>query len=82
MWDILRDLPGTVLCAPSDVGVIAERLGLEIERHRCGVHHNDDHWDIGRFERRHLAGELANLLDALIGPALSTTSHPKAQETR
>ena len=81
VWDILRDLPGTVLCAPSNVGAITERLGLEIERHRCGVHHNDAHWNIERFERRYLAGELAHLLDALIGNTREPTpTHPTTQE--
>ncbi len=67
VWDILRDLPGTVLCDPSNVNGITERLSLAIERHRCGVHHDDDHWEISRFERRHLAGELAHLLNAMTG---------------
>ena len=74
VWDILRDLPGTVLCEPSDVGGINQRLSLEIERHRCGVHHDDDHWEIGRFERRHLAGELAHLLNAMTGSVPVATS--------
>ena len=75
VWDILRDLPGTVLCAPSNVEGITEKLSLEIERHRCGVHHDDDHWEVGRFERRHLAGQLSELLDAMTSaPSLATTS--------
>ena len=65
VWDILRDLPGTVLCAPSDVSSITEKLSLEIERHRCGLHHDDAHWEISRFERRNLAGQLAELLDTM-----------------
>ena len=81
VWDILRDLPGTVLCAPSAVDTISERLGLEIERHRCGVHYHDAHWNIARFERRHLAGELANVLDAMLGhssqPALPLAQTPE-----
>ncbi len=81
VWDILRDLPGTVLCAPSAVDTISERLGLEIERHRCSVHHHDDHWNIARFERRHLAGELANLLDVMVGHAnLPALPHANARE--
>jgi len=65
VWDILRDLPGTVLCAPSDVMGITEKLSLKIERHRCGVHHDDAHWEISRFERRNLAGQLADLLNSM-----------------
>ncbi len=74
VWDILRDLPGTVLCEPLDVGGIMKRLSLAIERHRCGVHHDDDRWEIGRFERRHLAGELAHLLNAMTGSVPVATS--------
>lgn len=74
VWDILRDLPGTVLCEPSDVSGIKQRLSLEIERHRCGVHHDDDHWEIGRFERRYLAGELADLLNTMTGSVPVATS--------
>jgi hypothetical protein len=76
VWDILRDLPGTVLCAPSQVESIREKLSLEIERHRCGVHHDDAHWEISRFERRNLAGQLAELLDAM-----TVTSSAVAQST-
>ena len=65
VWDILRDLPGTVLCTPSDISTITEKLSLEIERHRRGLHHDDAHWEISRFERRNLAGQLAELLDAM-----------------
>lgn len=69
VWDILRDLPGTVLCAPSEVSTITEKLSLEIERHRCGLHHDDAHWEISRFERRNLAGQLSELLDAMTAPS-------------
>jgi hypothetical protein len=65
VWDILRDLPGTVLCAPAAVDLMSEKLAIEIERHRCGVTFDDAHWEIGRFERRHLAGQLAGLLDEM-----------------
>lgn len=77
VWDILRDLPGTVLCAPSEVTAITEKLSLEIERHRCGLHHDDAHWEISRFERRNLAGQLADLLDAMTissSAAVATTA--------
>ena len=67
VWDILRDLPGTVLCAPAEVDQMAEKLALEIERHRCGVNFDDAHWEISRFERRSLAGQLAGLLDEMTG---------------
>ena len=75
VWDILRDLPGTVLCAPSDILAMQQKLSIEIERHRCGLHHNDDHWDISRFERRQLAEQLSDLLDAM------TCSSPRVAST-
>ena len=74
VWDILRDLPGTVLCAPSNVNGITEKLSLEIEQHRCGVQHHDDRWEIGRFERRQLAGQLAELLNVMTDTASRGTS--------
>ena len=63
VWDVVRDLPGTVLCPPSQVHTIAEGLALAIEQHRCGMHFDDAHWDIGKFHRRELAGRMATLLD-------------------
>lgn len=66
LWDIVVNLPGTTLCEPAQVGQIAERLGLLLERHRCGSNDDDAHWDIARFERRNLTAELACLLDELV----------------
>lgn len=66
LWDVVRDLPGTVLCRPGDTAGIAEALAHELERHRCGINYDDAVWDISRFERRALAGELAALLDQVV----------------
>lgn len=77
VWDILRDLPGTILSEPSKTDDIARKLALAIEQHRCGVTHDEAHWPIERFERRALAGELAGLLNGLTGetePAATTRS--------
>jgi hypothetical protein len=65
MTELVAGLPGTVLTCPRDPGGIADRLALEIERHRCGVRLDDGNWDIDRFERRRLAEEFAGLLDSL-----------------
>jgi glycosyltransferase involved in cell wall biosynthesis len=65
LWDVVRGLPGAVLCRPGQPAEIARALAHEIERHRCGIHHDDAVWDIARFERRQLAGELADLLDGV-----------------
>ncbi|MFG0331788.1 MAG: glycosyltransferase, partial [Maioricimonas sp. JB049] len=66
LWDVVVDLPGTILCPPSNTAHIAESLAHELERHRCGVDYDDAVWDIGRFERRALAAELADLLDGIL----------------
>lgn len=77
VWDILRDLPGTVLCEPSRVDDIARKLALAIEQHRCGVDFDDAYWPIERFERRSLAGELAGLLDNVTGSNEGRVPHLK-----
>jgi glycosyltransferase involved in cell wall biosynthesis len=71
LTDVVRDLPGTVLTNPREPEQIADRLALELERHRCGVRLDEGLWDIGRFERRRLAGELAGALDRLTSDASS-----------
>lgn len=66
VWDVVRDLPGSVLCEPSDIALITEQLALMLEQHRCGIEHAPSEWKIDRFHRRQLAEELACLLDRLI----------------
>ena len=65
LWDVVRDLPETRLCRPGATGSIAAALADLLERHRCGIEPVCESWDLARFERRHLAGELAALLDEL-----------------
>ncbi|MEZ6057981.1 MAG: hypothetical protein R3C01_14880 [Planctomycetaceae bacterium] len=72
LWDVVVNLPGTTLCEPSQIGQISERLGLVLERHRCGSNDDDAIWDIARFERRNLTEELADLLDELVTSSLTT----------
>ncbi|WP_437185827.1 glycosyltransferase [Planctomicrobium sp. SH668] len=66
VWDIVQDLPGAMLCTPSDVDGIALKLSLAMERNRCGFHDNDAIWPIQHFERKHLAGQLASLMNELV----------------
>lgn len=67
LWDIVRDLPGTLLCPPCAEGAIAEALARNIERHDAGlVDESNGDWDITQYERRHLTGELAVLLDEVV----------------
>jgi hypothetical protein len=42
---------------------------MEIDRHRRGARPDDVRWEIGRYERRQLARQLAGLLDAMTGAA-------------
>ncbi|MCA9079589.1 MAG: hypothetical protein KDA58_03475, partial [Planctomycetaceae bacterium] len=63
VWDVVRNLPGTMLCPPGNVAQISDNLALMIEQFRCGIDHNDALWDIDAFHRRTLAGQLAKLLN-------------------
>jgi len=66
VWDLVRDLPGTRLCPPSNVDRIASQLAEMIEAHRCGVDHVNDIWKIEPYHRRNLASQLADLLDTTV----------------
>lgn len=66
VWDVVRDLPGTLLCPPGNVQGIADALAIALERYRCGQDDHDAIWDIQRFERRHLASQLSELLNRVI----------------
>lgn len=66
VWDVVRDLPGTMLCPPSEIGSLVSHLELAVERFRCGNTDDDAIWDISRFERSHLASQLAQLLDDVV----------------
>ncbi|WP_437224697.1 glycosyltransferase family 4 protein [Planctomicrobium sp. SH661] len=63
VWDVVRDLPGTMLCPPADIEGIAEKLALAVERYRCGTDDRDAIWEIRQFERKQLAAQLASLLN-------------------
>ncbi len=68
MWDVVRDLPGTILCEPKERERMAECLAVTIERWRSNIKNDPNDWDVARFERRHQAGELAQLLSDLPVP--------------
>lgn len=65
LWRLLGDLPGTLLARPSDVNSIAANLETAIERWQQGLVYKAGDWDLAQFERRHLAGRLAGLLEGL-----------------
>lgn len=66
VWDIVQNLPGSVLCEPSQVDQIADRLELLIEQHRCGIQHSECTWDIEQFHRSRLTNQLAELLNRTV----------------
>lgn len=72
VWDIVRELPGSVLCEPANLDELCEQLALQIEQHRCGVEIPESHWKIEGFHRRQLAGELAELLGEMVQHASQT----------
>lgn len=74
VWDLVSSLPGTVLCEPQQISDITERLALLVEQYRCGIEPDDANWDISRFERRQLTGQLAEHLDRIVLKANLTSS--------
>lgn len=74
VWDLVRDLPGTVLCEPSQIDEISKQLSLQVEQFRCGVEYGENDWQIERFHRQRLAGELAELLDDTLASTALTGS--------
>ncbi len=75
LTELVRELPGSVLCNPARPREVADRLSILLEQHRLGVDASEGLWDIDRFERRNLAGELAELLDRMIVLRPGETSH-------
>jgi glycosyltransferase involved in cell wall biosynthesis len=65
MWDLLRDYPTGHLFVPADSDGIASCLGREIRRWRDGEPPHFPGWDASRYDRRHQARQLADLLQAL-----------------
>lgn len=65
-WDLLRDCPAARCHTPGDTEGIAKSLAGEMERALRDEPFDAGDWDASRFDRRHLAGELAELLDELL----------------
>ena len=74
VWDLVRDLPGTLLSLPGEIAGIASHLKLAVERYRCGASEHDAVWDIAQFERKNLARQLADQLDAMVQQSAEETS--------
>ena len=60
---LLCDCPFGFVHVPGDVSGLARRLGDEIERHRLKMPFPAGQWDASQYERRPLAGQLAEILE-------------------
>lgn len=65
VWEILRDVPQTVLRRPSQTAGVAEALAGFLQRHCDSGRTPPLATDTSIYEGRHLSGELAVLLDEL-----------------
>ena len=66
LWLLLDTMPGTLLARPGDVTEIAANLKTAIRRWQQGTVYAAADWNLSKFERRFLAGQLAGLLDGLV----------------
>ena len=69
LWDVVGDMTGSALCTPQDTAAIVQALATWIEQHRLGVDIGAGDWNLERFHRRTLTGQLAGLLNELTGSA-------------
>ncbi|HPG88390.1 MAG TPA: hypothetical protein PLD46_01965 [Hyphomicrobium sp.] len=70
LWQLLDGIPGTLTARPGDTQQIAANLATAMTRWqeaqaRTNTDSSND-WDLSKFERRHLAGRLAGMLDKLV----------------
>ncbi len=74
---IFSGCPLAHLHVPSDIDGIVETLSLEIQRHQDNLSFDSPIWDADRFNREHLAGELADVLDGVLdGVTLASKEQP------
>lgn len=66
LWSVVADIPNTSLAEPGDTTKIASNLEAAISRWQSGGTSGARDWDLSKFERRHLAGRLADMLDGLV----------------
>jgi glycosyltransferase involved in cell wall biosynthesis len=91
LWDVVRDLPGTMLCQPGDPVRIATSLAELVRRHEAGKSWPREAWKIAAFERRSVAEDLAYRLDDVVRAAqgaqnssqsrLASVTHPAARDS-
>lgn len=82
MWDLLADCRFAFPCPPDAPPVIADHLKTELERFRLGVELPYGTWDPSKFERKHRAAELAELLDDVLRRNTNNTSQRPESDMR
>jgi glycosyltransferase involved in cell wall biosynthesis len=75
LWDLLRDHPRAFCFLPADTDGIAACLAEAIRRHRNDKRAEVIDWDASPFDRRHQAGQLADLLESLRGGKAPRSGH-------
>lgn len=65
LWRLLEGIPGALMARPRDVATITANLETAIGRWQQGAAYTESGRELSKFERRHLAGSLAGLLDEL-----------------
>ena len=77
--DLLGDCPLAYRCRADDVDGITKALTRELERHLNRIPHEAGGWDASQYDRKNLAGELAEVLDLVSEvPAIQTTEQMAA----
>jgi glycosyltransferase involved in cell wall biosynthesis len=66
--DILKESEAAIVCEPDDIEAMADAIRGEIDRKRAGRPARRPRPDLlARFERRRLTGQLAEVLDTVLG---------------
>lgn len=66
LWDMLGGIPNSSLARPEATDKIAENLEAAITRWQSGDLTDGVGFDLSKYERRHLTGRLAGILDRLV----------------
>jgi glycosyltransferase involved in cell wall biosynthesis len=75
--EFLTAVGTAMVCSPKDVGAMAEAIATAVRRKLAGLPKPAPNpLALARFERRHLTGELATLLDRTLAPRASTVREP------
>jgi glycosyltransferase involved in cell wall biosynthesis len=78
LWDIVADYPSGRTFAPADVEGICRELAAKISKRRSDTATPPVEWEAARYDRRHQAQQLADLLSWLVGSKCSKPYDPSA----